>query len=394
VAHSDPRKLVLAEKYSRQFPEELRDDRGAGLMLRTGESQLQPEIGDEMLAQAAQNPEHLRMIRQIGIRSYMAAPMLANGRAVGVIRFVSSDTERRFTKEDLRLAEALAHRAGTAVDNARLHRKLAGSEARFRQMANTIPQLAWMADTTGRRFWFNDGWYRYTGTTPEQMENDGWKAIHDPELLPTVLARWDRSLKTGEPFEMVFPLRGADGVLRPFLTRVSPFRDDSGVVVRWFGTNTDIGDLQAAQQALADREVQLRVSQERLRITQSVARLATWELDIDEDRFTWSDEAFAMLGRPDLGSKRSDFLSLMYYSGDKQDFEQALKTSTTRNRELDAQFRIIRSDGEARWIAARGRPFYNQGRSLMLGVFFDITEAHHSAAQTQEKPKRGKKKTG
>ena len=114
------------------------------------------------------------------------------------------------------------------------------SEGRLRTLADAVPQLVWMADADGYIFWYNQRWYDYTGTTPEQMEGWGWQSVHDPELLPKVLERWRASIETGEPFEMEFPLKGADGVFRWFLTRVNPLRDSHGRIVRWFGTNTDV----------------------------------------------------------------------------------------------------------------------------------------------------------
>ena len=98
-------------------------------------------------------------------------------------------------------------------------------EEQFRTLANAIPQLCWMANADGWIFWYNERWYEYTGTTPEQMEGWGWQSVHDPEALPKVLERWKDSIATGQPFDMVFPLRGADGVFRPFLTRVMPVKD-------------------------------------------------------------------------------------------------------------------------------------------------------------------------
>lgn len=131
------------------------------------------------------------------------------------------------------------------------------SEERFRMLANTIPQLAWMADPTGSIFWYNQGWYDYTGTVPKQMEGWGWQSVHDPEVLPKVLERWRESIATGKPFEMVFPLRGADAVFRSFLTRVSPMRNSDGKVVRWFGTNTDITEQRNAELALQEAKSDL-----------------------------------------------------------------------------------------------------------------------------------------
>jgi len=122
----------------------------------------------------------------------------------------------------------------------------------LRVLADALPQLAWMADPTGSIFWYNQRWYDYTGTTLEQMQGWGWQSVHDPDVLPAVLERWHESIASGKPFEMVFPLRGADGAFRPFLTRVVPTFDSNGKVVRWFGTNTDISDQQIAALALQE----------------------------------------------------------------------------------------------------------------------------------------------
>ena len=125
------------------------------------------------------------------------------------------------------------------------------SEQRFRTMADAIPQLAWIAKADGWIFWYNQRWYEYTGTTPDQMKGWGWQSVHDPQMLQSVVERWKASIETGEPFNMTFPLRGADGVFRPFLTRVMPLKDEQGAVLQWFGTNTDISEQKAAEAELA-----------------------------------------------------------------------------------------------------------------------------------------------
>jgi PAS domain S-box-containing protein len=124
------------------------------------------------------------------------------------------------------------------------------SEERFRTLANSIPQLCWMANAEGWIFWYNRRWYDYTGTTPEQMEGWGWQSVHDPETLPQVMERWKDSIATARPFDMEFPLRGADGVFRPFLTRVMPVCDQEGHVVRWCGTNTDVTERKRMEEAI------------------------------------------------------------------------------------------------------------------------------------------------
>src|SRR5579859_8176279 len=90
----------------------------------------------------------------------------------------------------------------------------------FRILAENLTQLAWIASADGWIYWYNRRWYEYTGTTAEQMAGWGWQSVHDPATLPAVMERWRTSIATGKPFDMVFPLRGADRRFRPFLTRI------------------------------------------------------------------------------------------------------------------------------------------------------------------------------
>jgi len=134
------------------------------------------------------------------------------------------------------------------TERKRAEEALRESEERFQSMVNSIPQLAWMAEADGHIFWYNQRWYEYTGTTFEQMEGWAWQTVHDPAMLPKVLERWQAAIAGGIPFEMEFPLRGADGRFGMFLTRVMPAKNSEGRVVRWFGTNTDITELKRADE--------------------------------------------------------------------------------------------------------------------------------------------------
>ena len=125
-------------------------------------------------------------------------------------------------------------------------------DAMFGALADHLPTLCWAAHADGYIFWYNRRWYDYTGTTAAAMAGWGWQSVHDPARLPEVLERWTAAIRHGTAFEMVFPLRAADGSFRPFLTRVSPHRDAAGAVVRWYGVNTDIAPQIAAETALRD----------------------------------------------------------------------------------------------------------------------------------------------
>jgi PAS domain S-box-containing protein len=203
------------------------------------------------------------------------------------------------------------------------------SEEQFRMLADLIPQLTWMARPDGWIFWFNRRWYEYTGTTPEETVGWGWQSVHDPAELPRILAGWRASLDSGQPFEMVFPLRGADGVFRPFLTQAAPLRDSAGRIARWFGTHTDI----------------------------TVQREAEAELR----RMTETLEAGVAKRTAEL---RQANLALIEHISERARTEEVLKASEERHRNLynrtpmalhsvDAQARLI--DVNDHWLQLFGR---------------------------------------
>ncbi len=118
VKHSEPEKIALADEFRRRFPaSEMDADR---IALRTGKSILVEEISDEMLAQRSRSPEYLEFVRKLGLHSVIIVPLIANGRIFGALSFVMAESPRRYTQADLGLAEELARRAATAVENARL----------------------------------------------------------------------------------------------------------------------------------------------------------------------------------------------------------------------------------------------------------------------------------
>ncbi|MBA3677035.1 MAG: PAS domain S-box protein [Sphingosinicella sp.] len=178
-------------------------------------------------------------------------------------------------------------------------------EDEFKLIADNIPVLCWMANGDGYIVWYNRRWHEYSGTTPAEMEGWGWQKVHDPGVLPDVMERWTQSIGTGEPFEMTFPLRGADGVFRSFLTRVQPVRDASGDVVRWFGVNTEISAQHSAEQAL-------RVSEERMRTVLDAAPGGFYAVDREGNTTLVSRGFLEMLGFEDeqqvLGRKLHDLI--------------------------------------------------------------------------------------
>ena len=122
-------------------------------------------------------------------------------------------------------------------------------EARYRFMAEAIPVLIWTALPDGRLDYVTERLARYFGVPAAQLLRDGWKDVVHPDDLPRVSRSWAHALATGQPYNVEFRLRAADGGYRWHLGRAQPQVDDEGRIVRWFGTNTDIEDQKTAQRS-------------------------------------------------------------------------------------------------------------------------------------------------
>jgi PAS domain S-box-containing protein len=152
-------------------------------------------------------------------------------------------------------------------------------DEQFRALAESIPQLAWMADGTGARDWFNQRWYDYTGARPNDARGWEWRQFLHPEHVDRVLAGIHRCVETGLPWEDAFPLRGRDGRYRWFLSRARPIRDADGDIARWFGTSTDINELREAELTRDRALAEARAERERLYevFMQAPAAIAVFE---------------------------------------------------------------------------------------------------------------------
>lgn len=129
---------------------------------------------------------------------------------------------------------------------------LTESEERFRTLADNMSQLAWMAEPNGWIFWYNRRWYEYTGASLEEMQGWHWTEILKPDERDAIAHKARQFWSGGREWEHTFQMRGKDGSYSWFLTRVTPIYNEEGRLIRWFGTNTDITEQRAAEQALKE----------------------------------------------------------------------------------------------------------------------------------------------
>jgi formate hydrogenlyase transcriptional activator len=136
--------------------------------------------------------------------------------------------------------------------------ELRNSEKKLRQVIDTIPTLAWSILPDGANEFLNKRWHEYTGLSADESHGSGWQVAIHPEDRVLLLQRWKGLLASGEPGEMEARLRRHDGVFRWFLMRVEPLRDETGMIVRWYGTCTDVETLKETEAKLREDERELR----------------------------------------------------------------------------------------------------------------------------------------
>jgi PAS domain S-box-containing protein len=162
----------------------------------------------------------------------------------------------------------------------RAQEALRESEERFRMLAENISQFAWIARPDGRISWFNKRWHEFTGFSEDDpVDHEGTRVVHR-DHVDRVFANYTRAIETGTDYEDTFPLRGADGNFRWFLSRAKPIRNEAGEIVHWFGTNTDITEQreQAERIRLLLMEVNHR-SKNLLTTIQAIARRSAPETE-------------------------------------------------------------------------------------------------------------------
>src|ERR1044072_376059 len=190
-----------------------------------------------------------------GMVAFAGYPLLVEDRLIGVVAIFARHTLSQSILDTLgSVADTIAQgierkRAEEALRSAL--EEIQQSESKLRQVIDTIPALAWCNLPDGPNEFLNKGWHEYTGLSEEESHGWGWQVSFHPDDLPPLMEKWTKMLVSGVPDEIEARLRRHDGVYHWFLIRAEPFRDESGNIVRWYGTSTDIDDRKQAEALLA-----------------------------------------------------------------------------------------------------------------------------------------------
>src|SRR5579864_5647736 len=300
-----------------------------------------------------------------GIRAAWSEPILAKDKEVLGTFALYSHESRVPTDEDLALIRGAGHIALIAIERQRSQeslrvalKRLGNSETRLRQVIDTIPTLAWCNLAEGPNEFLNKRWHEYTGLTPEESNGWGWQTAFHPDDLPPLMERWRELLMSEESGEIEARLRRYDGVYRWFLIRVEPFRDETGKLLRWYGTSTDIESLKQTEEKLREEERELR------RITDAIPQAIV--VQDPSGASIYANQAtldYTGLTAEDVISP--GFRERIFHPDDLERLRDFRRLALARGFPFEIEQRALRKDGQYRWYLIRYNPFRNEKNEVI-----------------------------
>ncbi|MCC5655920.1 PAS domain S-box protein [Nostoc sp. XA010] len=377
IAHADPSKAELARKLQ-EYATDYKGASAISRVLQTGQSELISEIPDSLLMAATQNQEHLELVRQLGMKSVMIVPLIAQGRVLATITFVSAESGRRYDRTDLTLATDISHRAALAVENARLYRDIHQALIHYAESLSLLDALLGAApvgvcffDRELRYIRINQVFADINGLTIE--EHLGRKF---GEVLPAMAAEFEprlqRVLDTGEPLLNV----EISGNTREQPERYAYWLGNYYPVNNTMGETVGIGIILADVTAAKQTEVALRESEERFRAMFNQASVGITLIALD-GRFIQANPALCEI----TGYSHEELIQLNFqeitHPDDLEiDWENARRVLAKEISGYSLEKRYIRKDGSIVWVNLTSSVVWDENGQpkYALGIIEDISE--------------------
>lgn len=272
--------FVVTGQYSPHLPRVL----GRWPMAAFGEVLVQrfsanePMVVTDTEADPQITPERAGSYREIAVRSFIGVPLFKGGGLVAAMS-VHQAEPRAWLADDVELLQLVAARCWESVERVRTVRSLQASEQRLRFMAESMPQKIFTARPDGRVDYVNAQWLEFTGRTLAELTDPVcWKDVVHPDDLEENLRCWQRALETGEPLQVEHRIRRHDGEYRWHLARAQPMRDQSGRLLLWIGSNTEI-----EEQKRAEEQLERTVAERTARLRETIGELEAFSYSIAHD---------------------------------------------------------------------------------------------------------------
>jgi PAS domain S-box-containing protein len=381
-------KGALLEELRRRYPPSENSPHPASRVMQSGTLELLRVVTPDVVASHTKSADHAQLIRDIGIRSHLAVPLVARGHIVGVLSLGITESDRQYTDADVGFAQEVARLAALAVDNARLYQAARVSEGRFRAIMEQSPLSTQIFAADGRTLRVNRAWETLWGVTLERL--GGYNILQDPQLEERGIAPLIRRAFAGEavelpairydPNETVPDKSDHRDPVRWVRAFAYPIRDVNGAVLEVVLVHEDITDTYRANE-------KLRHSEERLRLALTAGRMNVWHWDLHTDVVECSDNAREFWGM-DIG-RASDFMRVVH-PDDAHGVIQAAREAMAGEGPYMAEYRLRAQHGVVRWVQSRGRMERddNGHPRNIVGVTVDITDLKLAEQQLREEDRR------
>jgi PAS domain S-box-containing protein len=375
IAHRDQRRVGELWEMYRRWPAQLSDHTGIGYVLRERKPILASVVPDEMLAGFTTEPDRLRMLRGMELKSCIIVPMIARDRVLGAITLNSSSSERIFAESDLAMAIALAERAALAVDNARLFQEL---QTQILGRANLEADLGLALTAGGFGYWtydvvsgevYWDRRYREIfglSATADPTFDAGIAAVH-PQDRQRVVDAITEAASHGTDYIAEFRVSLREDV-HWIMARGRAFRGANGEIIRMAGFVLDITER-------VRNEDRWREISSRLDLALSHSGLGDWSWDAATDLVTMSQRAADTFGIPVEPRITWTEMRSLLHPADAEMAAAAVINALANHSEYRVEYRVRNPHDGYRWVEARGRGLYDQGAAVgMIGIVQDVTE--------------------
>ena len=323
------------------------------------------DIASDPLWTVIQGTDYKNLALKHGLRAAWAYPLISKDDEVLGTFAIYYPEPKKPGESDLELIEGAANIAVIAIESDRSRAALEkafqdikNSEAKLRQVIDAIPALAWCNLPDGPNDFLNKRWHEYTGLSPEESHGWGWQAAFHPEDLPPLMETWRELLALGEPGEIEARLRRHDGAFRWFLIRVEPLRDETGKIIRWYGTSTDIEGRKRAEEELRREEMELR------QITDAIAQ-SIMVLAPDGTALYANQSVLEFSGLTMEAVMAPDFRRRFFHPEDVERLREERQIALTRGIPFENEQRALRKDGEYRWFLVQYRPVRDEDGQIL-----------------------------
>src|SRR4029453_11024207 len=240
--------------------------------------------------------------------------------------------------------------------------------ASLQELVDSVPALIHTARPDGYIDFFNERWLEYVGLRLEDLEGWKWTAAVHPDDVSALVAKWRACLVTGESFEFESRVRRADGAYRWMLHQKLPLRNASGEIVKWYGSSVGIENRKGAEGERTQAEFYLAEGQR-------LGRTGSWAFNAAGFDY-WSPELFAIHGLAPGGKAPTiaEYMALVHPE-DRGFVAQEIQRMLSDHRRFDFTKRIVRPDGNVRYVRCVGVPVIESGRlKTIVGTAMDVTE--------------------